>query len=131
MQQLNLSTSSHVEFQDITSQVQQVVNKSGTREGICVVFVPHTTAAVMLNEHADPAVIEDITAHLEVLAPENGNYRHEEGNSPGHIKAALLGDSVTVCIKDGRLVLGTWQGIFFCEFDGPRSRQVLIKTISG
>jgi len=92
--------------------------------------VLHTTAGIMVNEHADPAVVEDIAAQLDAWVPRNKNYRHTEGNAPAHIKASLLGDSRTLFIEDGRLVLGTWQGIFFAEFDGPRNRSVLVKIIA-
>lgn len=119
-----------MEFQDITGEVRGIIEKSGVTSGICYIFVPHTTAGIMVNEHADPSVVADIAAQLEVTAPPHRNYRHLEGNSPAHIKASLLGDSRTLFIEDGKLVLGTWQGIFFAEFDGPRSRGVLIKVMS-
>jgi secondary thiamine-phosphate synthase enzyme len=124
---ISVKTGSRVEFQEITPQVMDVVRESGVTSGVCHVFVPHTTAAVMINEHADPSVVADITAQLDELAPRDRHYRHLEGNSPAHIKAALIGGSETLLIEDGRLVLGTWQGLFFAEFDGPRSRSVLVK----
>jgi secondary thiamine-phosphate synthase enzyme len=118
-----------VEFQEITGKVRDVVQASGVRSGVCYVFVPHTTAGVMVNEHADPSVVADIAAQLDVMVPQHRNYRHLEGNSPAHIKATLVGDSETLFIEDGKLVLGTWQGIFFSEFDGPRNRNVLVKIV--
>ena len=124
---LDIKTHSRVEFQDITAGIRDIVANSGVRNGLCYIFVPHTTAGIMVNEHADPAVVEDIAAQLEEMVPHHKNYRHLEGNSPAHIKASLMGDSRTLFIEDGKLVLGTWQGIFFGEFDGPRSRSVLVK----
>jgi len=126
---VGIKTSSKVEFQEITAKVRDIVGGSGVKNGICYVFVPHTTAGVMVNEHADPSVVEDIAAQLDKMVPEHGNYRHLEGNSPAHIKATIVGDSETLFIEDGSLVLGTWQGIFFCEFDGPRNRHVFVKII--
>jgi secondary thiamine-phosphate synthase enzyme len=127
---LDIKTRSRVEFQDITDRISGIVITSGVRNGLCYVFVPHTTAGIMINENADPAVVEDISAQLDVIAPRNQNYRHMEGNSPAHIKASLMGDSRTLFIEDGKLVLGTWQGIFFSEFDGPRNRSVLVKIVA-
>ena len=124
---LSIKTRSKVEFQDITHEVQKTVQSGGTLNGICYVYVPHTTAAVTINEHADPRVVDDIAAQLDEIAPQNKHYRHMEGNSPAHIKASLMGDSRILFIEDGKLVLGTWQGIFFGEFDGPRIRSVLVK----
>jgi len=126
---LSVRTRSKVEFQNITRAVQEVVDSSRVESGVCYVFVPHTTAAVTLNEQADPSVVEDIAEQLESIVPQHGNYHHSEGNSPAHIKASLFGSSEMVMVDDGRLVLGTWQGIFFCEFDGPRSRSVLVKIL--
>jgi len=126
---LSVRTRSKVEFQNITRAVQEVVDSSRIENGVCYVFVPHTTAAVTLNEQADPSVVEDIAEQLESIVPQHGNYHHSEGNSPAHIKASLFGSSEMVLVDDGRLVLGTWQGIFFCEFDGPRSRSVLVKIL--
>ena len=125
---LEIKTRSCVEFQDITSRIRDIVAASGVKSGVCYIFVPHTTAGLLINEHADPAVVEDIAAQLDVLAPQNKSYRHTEGNSPAHIKAGLVGDSRTLFIEDDTLVLGTWQGVFFAEFDGPRSRSVLVKV---
>ncbi len=131
MVELKLSTRKRTEFIDITRQVQQAVTESGVQSGICVVYVPHTTAACTINEHADPDVARDIIGKLAELAPEEANYRHIEGNADAHIKAALCGTSEMVIIEDGKLQLGTWQGIFFCEFDGPRSRRVWVKIVPG
>jgi len=112
---------------DITSSIQKEVSRSGIKEGVCVVYVPHTTAGITINEGADPSVCHDIVTKLSDLVPSDAGYSHIEGNSDSHIKASLMGSSVSVILEDGRLVLGTWQRIFFCEFDGPRSRKVLIK----
>jgi secondary thiamine-phosphate synthase enzyme len=130
IQKLDIKTHSQVEFQEITTTVREVARDSSIKSGICVVYVPHTTAGVMINEHADPDVVEDITARLEEMAPQRGNYKHGEGNAAAHIKTALIGSSVTMLIQYGELVLGTWQGVFFGEFDGPRNRQVLVKIIA-
>jgi secondary thiamine-phosphate synthase enzyme len=127
---VNIKTSSRVEFRDITGEVRDIVGQSGVKSGVCHVFVPHTTAGILINEHADPAVVEDIAAQLESVVPRQKNYRHLEGNAPAHIKASLIGDSRTLFIEDGKLVLGTWQGIFFGEFDGPRNRNVLVKVVA-
>jgi len=126
---VDIKTGSRVEFQDVTARVRDAIRGSGVKSGICHVFVPHTTAGVIVNEHADPSVVEDIAAQLDTMVPQHRNYRHMEGNSPAHIKASLTGDSETLFIEDGDLVLGTWQGVFFCEFDGPRSRHLLIKVV--
>jgi len=126
---VDIKTESRVEFQDITSKVRDIVGESVVQSGVCYLFVPHTTAGVTVNEHADPSVVEDIAAQLETMAPQHGNYRHLEGNAPAHIKASLMGDSETLFIEDGQIVLGTWQGIFFCEFDGPRNRHLLVKIM--
>ena len=126
---VDIKTNSRVEFQDITRKVRDIISSSGVKSGICYVFVPHTTAGIVVNEHADPSVVEDIVAQLDKMVPQHGNYRHLEGNSPAHIKASMLGDSETLFIDDGQVVLGTWQGIFFCEFDGPRNRHVMVKII--
>lgn len=119
---VNLVTKSRNQLVDITSAVREKVGESGIRNGVCYVFIPHTTAGVTINENADPDVIRDLLRGLDQLAPVNGGYHHREGNSDAHIKAALLGSSVIVPVVDGKLGLGTWQGIYFCEFDGPRHR---------
>ena len=128
---LDIRSSSRSQFIDITGQVRQLVADAGIREGICYLYVPHTTAAITINENADPTVVRDILNQLEKMVPWQGDYRHTEGNAAAHIKASLLGASQTIFISNGRLVLGTWQGIFFCEFDGPRQRKVLVKIIAG
>ena len=127
---LGIKTRSRVEFQNITRAVQEVVDSSHVESGVCYLFVPHTTAAVTLNEQADPSVVEDIIEQLDAIVPRHGGYRHSEGNSAAHIKSSLLGSSAMVLVDEGRLVLGTWQGIFFCEFDGPRSRSLLVKIVA-
>ena len=129
MYRISITTRSRVDFQDITPKIQALVKSSGIESGFCHVFVPHTTAGITVNEHADPSVVEDIAAQLEIVAPRHNNYRHMEGNAPAHIKASLMGDSETLLVEDGKLVLGTWQGIFFCEFDGSRNRTVLVKIV--
>jgi len=126
---IEIKTRSKVDFQDITPKLKEVVEASGTQSGLCYAFLPHTTAGITLNEHADPSVSDDIATQLESMVPQHNNYRHMEGNAPAHIKASLVGDSETLFIEGGKLVLGTWQGIFFCEFDGPRNRTILIKIV--
>lgn len=128
MKEIQVSSSSRTQLLDITDQVQQVVANSGIREGVCQVYVPHTTAGVTINENADPSVREDILMELNKIVPFQDNYKHREGNAAAHIKASIVGSSEMVLVQNGRLVLGTWQGIFFCEFDGPRSRRVLVNV---
>ena len=117
------------QFVDITDKVREAVRKSGVKSGIAVVYVPHTTAGITINEGADPAVRVDIINWLNEYVPEDRHYRHLEGNSDSHIKASLVGSSVNLIIENGDIVLGTWQSIFFCEFDGPRTRTVLLKIV--
>ena len=126
---VDIKTNSRIEFQDITTKVKDIIEASGVQSGVCYVFVPHTTAGVMVNEHADPSVVDDIAAQFDAMVPQHRNYRHMEGNSPAHIKATMVGDSETLFVEDGKPVLGTWQGVFFCEFDGPRNRHLLAKVI--
>lgn len=127
MQKLGVSTGSRTELLDITSKVQDAVRESGVSGGVCTVFVPHTTAAVTINENADPSVMHDILAVVDRVIPfSDSSYRHGEGNSAAHIKSSLFGCSEQVIVSGGRLQLGTWQGIFFAEFDGPRSRKVWV-----
>jgi secondary thiamine-phosphate synthase enzyme len=128
---LEVRTGSKTEFVDLTARVQQAVADSGVTEGLCHIFVPHTTAAVTINENADPSVKTDILMVLNKIISDREPYRHLEGNSPAHIKASLVGPQLSVFVSQGRLVLGTWQGIFFCEFDGPRQRRVLVKVTAG
>ena len=124
---VTVKTGSRIDMKDITSSVQKEVSKAGTTDGICTIYVPHTTAGITINEGADPAVCQDIIKKLSEMVPPNAGYSHMEGNADSHIKASLMGSSVSVMVENGRLVLGTWQKIFFCEFDGPRSRRVYIK----
>lgn len=131
MEKLSIKTTRRNEVVDITGEVKEIVERAKFSEGICVVYVPHTTAAVTINENADPSVQRDILACLSKLIPESGSYTHREGNSDAHIKAATLGPSVTLVVSSGRLVLGTWQGIYFCEFDGPRQRGIWVQLIPG
>ncbi|MFP4055613.1 MAG: secondary thiamine-phosphate synthase enzyme YjbQ [Candidatus Brocadiia bacterium] len=126
MQELAVSTRSRVEFVDITGQVQDAVAQEGLSDGVCHVYVPHTTAGITINENADPDVRRDIIAVLEKLVPRGGGYHHREGNADSHVKASLMGFTATIPVADGRLVLGTWQGIYFCEFDGPRRRRCIV-----
>ena len=126
MKELAIQTRARSAFVDITAEVQEVVRELGVRTGAITVFVPHTTAGITLNENADPDVVSDIQSVLDKMVPWQGPYRHGEGNSAAHVKAGLMGSSVRVLVEDGRLQLGTWQAIYFCEFDGPRSRQVWI-----
>lgn len=128
---IEIKTSSRNQFIDITGQIAEIVTKSRIAEGVCYIFVPHTTAAVTVNENADPTVARDILKTMELLIPPGGDYTHTEGNSDAHIKSILVGPSLYVFINGGKLDLGTWQGIFFCEFDGPRRRKVKIKMIPG
>lgn len=114
---------------DITREVQNKVKESGVREGICVVFIPHTTAGVTINENCDPDVVRDFLMEINKLVPMSDGYRHSEGNSAAHIKSSMMGFSQTMIISEGRLMLGTWQGIYFMEFDGPRIRKVLVKIV--
>lgn len=124
-----VKTSKSQEFINISSMVREAVKKSGIQDGIVTVFIPHTTAGVTINENADPDVIRDILTTFNRVFPENGDYHHSEGNSHAHIKASIMGSSCTVIVEQGQLLLGTWQGIYFCEFDGPRNRKVFIKVI--
>jgi secondary thiamine-phosphate synthase enzyme len=130
MKELSLQTRSRFEMIDITAGVQKAVSEEKIESGICLIYTPHTTAAVTINENADPDVPRDILAALDKAVPLSANYRHAEGNSASHVKSSLVGASELVIIENGRLVLGTWQSIFFCEFDGPRTRKVIIKVLS-
>src|SRR3989338_56499 len=127
--EISVKSKDRTEFINITGEIQNAVSKSGIREGICYIFVPHTTAGVTINESADPDVVDDIQQSLNKLVPHSGNYRHTEGNADSHIKTSIVGSSEVVFIEGGKLKLGTWQGIFFCEFDGPRSRKVWVKIV--
>ncbi|TLD43044.1 MAG: UPF0047 protein Bsu YugU [Candidatus Jettenia ecosi] len=129
MEKILVKTQGRTEFIDITVDVSRIVQKSGVQEGVCYVYVPHTTAAVTINENADPSVQRDIISELNKIVPWDGRYSHTEGNSAAHIKSTLVGSSVSIPISDGKLALGTWQGIYFCEFDGPRNREVFIQSM--
>ena len=127
---LHIETNSRVEFKDVTSQIEQLVEKSEIESGQCHVFVPHTSAAVLINENYDPGLRQDIADFLKELAPPDAGYRHNDGNCDSHLKAALLGATRTLLIENHRLLLGRWQGIYFCEFDGPRRRDLYVKLVS-
>ncbi|MDA8082479.1 MAG: secondary thiamine-phosphate synthase enzyme YjbQ [Nitrospiraceae bacterium] len=127
---INVKSRTRTEFIDITEKIQELLKETGIVSGICYLYVPHTTAAVTINEGADPSVQRDIMTLLNRMIPFEGDYQHKEGNSAAHIKASLIGTSLNVMIDEGRPVLGTWQSIFFCEFDGPRHRRVAIKFMS-
>lgn len=127
MEKFSVRTTTHAQFVNIDREINRVIADSSVREGVCRVFVPHTTAGVTINENADPDVVRDILASLDRLVPWNNNYAHTEGNSAAHIKASMLGFSQTVFIQNGAMALGTWQSVYFCEFDGPRTRQVWVE----
>ena len=128
---LSVKTSAKTELIDITSNIAKWVKESGVGEGLCMLYVPHTTAAITINESADPSVRGDIMMVLNQIIPWDANYKHLEGNSPAHVKSTLVGASELVAIENGSLVLGTWQGLFFCEFDGPRTRKVHVRILEG
>ncbi len=127
---ITIESNKRTHFIDITDRIQKQITGAGITSGFCIVFVPHTTAAVTINENADPDVPRDMDSLLDGLIPWEGGYRHVEGNSAAHMKASLVGASELVIIEKGRLVLGTWQSIFFCEFDGPRTRKVYVQIVS-
>jgi secondary thiamine-phosphate synthase enzyme len=118
-------------FTNITETVKKTLEKSGIKEGLCVVFCPHTTAGITINENADPDVVRDVLLGLRKALPDRAEFRHAEGNSAAHLKASYVGSSATVIVNGGRLLLGTWQGIYFCEFDGPRNRNFYVKVMEG
>ena len=126
---LSVKTTSRTELIDVTSQIAEQVKQSGVSDGLCMLYVPHTTGAVTINESADPSVRRDIQMILNQIVPWEANYKHLEGNSPAHVKATLVGPSELLAIENGALVLGTWQGIFFCEFDGPRTRKMHVRIL--
>lgn len=130
MQKIQLETSQRSALVNITSEVQDLVRQSGVEEGLCLIYSPHTTAGITIQEGFDPDVVRDITAHLEKNVPHEGDYRHAEGNSDSHIKAMLTGNSQTLPVAYGKAQLGRWQAIFFCEFDGPRERSVWVQVVS-
>lgn len=129
MKTITVKTHTQTELIDITSEVQSALQAENYSDGICMLYVPHTTAAVTINESADPSVRRDILMVLNQMVPWKADYRHMEGNSPAHVKTSLIGSSELVSVENGRMVLGTWQGIFFCEFDGPRTRKLHLKLI--
>ncbi len=129
MEKINIRTAKRIDLIDITDQIQNIVAKSKVKDGICFLFCPHTTAGLTINENADPQVKRDIINTLNKVVPENAGYSHTEGNADSHIKSSLFGSSLTVFIEDGQLAFGTWQGIYFCEGDGPRSREVWVKVM--
>jgi secondary thiamine-phosphate synthase enzyme len=126
---LEVKTSSQTELIDITADIETAIQSIGIDDGVCLLFVPHTTAAVTINEHADPSVKSDIVMALNKIVPWKEAYRHMEGNSPAHIKASIIGSSEIVAVESGRLKLGRWQGVFFCEFDGPRIRKIHLRLL--
>ncbi len=126
MRYIRIKSSKHFEFIDLTENVQKIVSEEKIKTGVCLVYVPHTTAAITINENYDPDVKDDILAFIQKLVPWNGNYLHAEGNSAAHILSTIIGVSVTIPVSDGKLSLGRWQGIYFCEFDGPRERSVYV-----
>lgn len=126
---ITVKTGARTELVDITHRVRDAVARSGVKDGVVMIYVPHTTAAVTINENADPTVKDDILMVLDQMVPWKADYRHREGNSPAHVKSTLVGASELVAVENGTLVLGTWQGIFFCEFDGPRTRRVHIRPL--
>ncbi|UCE39750.1 MAG: YjbQ family protein [Candidatus Aminicenantes bacterium] len=128
MKILTIPTHNKEDLIDITDQIEEAVNSSGIETGICCVYVPHTTAGVTINENADPSVKDDILMALRKIVPDSLSYTHAEGNSPAHVKSTLIGPSISIIIENGNLALGTWQGIIFCEFDGPRRRKIFIHT---
>jgi secondary thiamine-phosphate synthase enzyme len=130
MQTLRVKTGRRTQLLDVTEAVERVVAESGVVTGVCYVYVPHTTAGVMINEHADPDVASDLEGVFDRLVPHKGPYRHAEGNTDSHAKAVLVGASQVIFVEKNKLALGRWQGIFFCEFDGPRERQLRVKVVA-
>ena len=126
---LNVGTREHTQMVNVTDIIQKAVEESGVSSGVCTVFVPHTTAAVTINENADPDVVRDFTTEINKIVPWEDGYRHMEGNSAAHLKASMIGFSEQLIIENGRLVLGTWQGVYFCEYDGPRRRSLFVKIM--
>ena len=131
MYKFEVKTSKHTQMLDITDEIRRAIAESGVKEDICTVFVPHTTAAVTINENADPDVTRDFMTEIGRIVPWEDGYHHMEGNSAAHLKSSMIGFSENVIIEDGRPVLGTWQGIYFCEYDGPRRRKVYVKILEG
>jgi secondary thiamine-phosphate synthase enzyme len=131
IEQIEVSTRDRQILQDITAEVQTVVERNGMQEGVCFLFCPHTTAGLTLNENWDPDVRHDMGIGLDAIAPQRREYQHGEGNSPAHLKSSLIGASLSMLISGGKLVLGTWQGVYLAEFDGPRRRKVMVKLMAG
>jgi len=131
IKKLEIKTDSRSEIIDITDKIQKVISDSKIKSGICIIYVPHTTAGITVNENYDPSVRIDISDYLEKIAPPSARYKHTEGNADSHIKTSVLGSSATLVIEDGKVLLGSWQGIMFCEFDGPRTRKLVIKILEG
>jgi len=129
LKEITIQTNTPTQILDITAQIQKIVRESGITEGLCCVFVSHTTAGVTINENADPSVKQDILMELNKIIPFDDNYNHSEGNSAAHIKASIIGSSANIPVKNNYLLLGTWQGICFCEFDGPRTRKFYVKIV--
>ncbi len=129
MHSLSITTQQRIDFVDITRQVVRVVDSSGIKDGLVTVVIPHTTCGVMINENCDPDVVRDIKFQLEKMVPYEQGYTHREGNADSHIKTSLIGSSETLLVENGKIVLGTWQGIFLCDFDGPRTRKVYLKVL--
>jgi len=127
---LTVKTERRTQLVDVTAHVQKAVAGSGVKQGVCYLYVPHTTAAITINECADPDVARDFEAAIDRLIPAHGPYRHSEGNSDSHVKSSLVGASATVPVEDGKLALGRWQGVFFCEFDGPRERRLNVQVVA-
>ena len=126
---INLRSNKRIEAIEITNEIKELISKSNISSGVALIYSPHTTSGIMINESYDPSVVEDINVFLSKLAPKDRNYKHLEGNSDAHIKSSIIGPSKTIIIENEKLVLGTWQGIFFMEFDGPRSRNIYVKLI--
>jgi secondary thiamine-phosphate synthase enzyme len=129
MQTLRVKTVRRTQLLDVTRQIEAAVDQSGVTTGVCYVFVPHTTAGVMINEHADPDVASDLEGIFDRLVPHHGAYRHAEGNTDSHAKAVMVGSSQVIFVEKGKLALGTWQGVFLCEFDGPRERKFWVRVV--
>lgn len=131
LEYLSVRTGKKIQFVDISREIKSIVEKHGIKSGLCTIYVPHTTAGVTVNENSDPDVVTDMIMEINKLVPFKDGYLHMEGNSAAHIQASLIGASQSVIIENGRLLLGTWQGIYFCEFDGPRERKVIVKLMEG
>ncbi|QTA38380.1 YjbQ family protein [Thermosipho ferrireducens] len=128
---LEVNTTARNQFVDITADIERLIREAGINSGICIIFVPHTTAGITINENADPSVKRDLENTLKKIVPPNWGYTHLEGNSDSHVKSSLIGPSISLIVENGQLLLGTWQGIYFCEFDGPRRRKVYVKILKG